>query len=398
MYGTTIAASSGSVPRRMMGVMMRRRWSIGNLLGIPIEVDLSWALIFLVLTSGLASGFVTRYFPFFNDRWKWIIAAFVVVVLFTCILLHELAHCWVARRYNLPVEGITLFVFGGVARLTGEPDSPAVELKMAVAGPAMSFLLAMGCGALAWSIDMFPFLGQSEEIFRYLADMNLMLAAFNLLPGFPMDGGRVLRACIWRLSGNPLKATRIASAFGQAVGLSIIAFGAWMAYHGGMGSIVQGLWLAVLGWFLTDAARFSYEQSVVRGALAGVSVSSLMSSDIETVSGEITLKELVDDFFLTHPRTGFPVTENQEVKGKVTLARVKRVPRERWHTAHVNDIIEPLDEDEWVNPEEDVWVTLRENFRNGADRLLVIDNGILVGAIGRDELVHYMKIKTELGL
>lgn len=374
---------------------MKRTWSIGRLLGIPLEVDISWLLIFVLFTAGLESGLMNEYFPNVDWSWRWGMAAAISALLFTCVLLHELAHCYVALRNDIPVQGITLFIFGGVAGLSREPDSPASELKMAAAGPAMSLLLAGLASAVAWSLDMFSFFGRGDEIFRYLAKMNFYLAAFNMVPGFPLDGGRICRACLTVVLRDPLKATRVATAIGQAFGTFLILLGGWAAFHGQLG---PGLWYAMIGWFLNGAARTSYDQMLMREVFHGVQVGEVMNPAVETVSSDMTLEELVQQHFLRKGGLAFPVVEDRELKGIVTLSGLRRIPKDRWPQAHVTEVTEPLGDEEWIIPQAEAGEVFGRLLRNGERRLLVVESGVVVGAVNRNELLNYMRVKRELGI
>jgi len=375
---------------------MRRNWTIGRLLGIPIDIDLSWIAMAVLLTAALATGFMERLFPLLDTRWKWSMAAVLCVLLFISILLHEVAHCWVAQKEQMQVDGISLFVFGGVAKLSSEPRSPVSEMKMAVAGPLMSLGVAGVAAALSWSLGLFTFLGEADEIFRYLARLNFFLAAFNLLPGFPLDGGRIFRALLWWSTNDLLTATRIASSAGQAFGLGLVALGCYLAVRSPATGLVQGFWFVLIGWFLGGGARLTKEQTVAYKLFARVPVCDIMNRAVEVIPSTVSVQEAVDGYFLRRPRPFFPVVDGSELKGMITLHRVRKLPREKWCEMCVSEAVESLPNREWVAADENGLVALKQLMGNGTTRLVVVRDGEVVGSLERADIRNYVHVRNIL--
>ncbi len=370
---------------------MTKDLRIGRVLGIEISVDYTWFIIFVIIAAGLASGWFARMLPGVSPGVRWLIAGVTSVLFFASVLLHELSHSVVAIRSGLKVSGITLFLFGGVSKLTEEPKSASVELKMAIAGPLMSVALAVVFLVLSVALPS----GIATVVFRYLGIVNAFLAAFNLLPGFPLDGGRVLRAGLWKWSSNLTDATRIASAFGQGLGILMIVFGV-LGYF--MGQQLNSLWLAFIGWFLAQAAQSSYQQVVLRQALAGVPVAHVMTQQVDAVPAEMTLDQVVHDYIMARNHPAFPVMADGHVLGLLCITDVRGVPREQWSVATAGQVASGLSEHNTVRPTTDAWEALVRMSQENCGRLLVVEQGSLRGIISRTDIMRLMRSRLQLGV
>lgn len=370
---------------------------IGRLLGVPISVDISWLVIFALIVYTLAVGYFPQTNPNFTPAMNWLAGVLAGLMLFVSVLLHELMHSYVAKKNHIGIAGITLFIFGGVSRMTDEPRTPEAEFKMATAGPATSFALA----GLFWLIVVFggrPLLGElGYQVVRYLALINLMLGIFNMLPGFPLDGGRVLRAILWGSLGDLDRATRYASFVGQAFGYTFIALG-----FAGMlllrGFFLNGLWLVFIGWFLNNAAQQSYQQIALRRALSGVNVSRVMSTDFPHVDPSMCLDDFVHDYLLKYDYTAFPVTEGDNLVGVITVNEVRDLPREKWPETPVSAVTHPTEEERVIDENDDAFDALMHMAEGNLGRLLVMHDGKLKGIVTQDSIFNIVRTKLQLGV
>lgn len=361
---------------------------LGKILGIELELDLTWFIILglVALSYALRLPLILHGLPV---AYYWLLGLLIALLLFVSVVLHELAHSVLAKRNGLGISGITLFLFGGVSKLTKEPNSATSELAISVVGPAVSLLLA----GIFFLGALLPLGAVVKTVLGILALINLMLAIFNLLPGLPLDGGRVLRALVWQATGDFSQATRVASYSGQGIGLLLILLGVIAFFSNGL----SGIWIAFIGWFMVQAAQSSYQQSVLRRMLSGVRVNSVMSSNVTTVPASTNLEELVHDYFLALNYSAFPVVRDGEVVGVVTLADVRQVPREKWPHTPVGEILKPLRSQQVVTPQEDAWEALSRMLADGDGRLLVMSNGHLDGIVSRTNIMRLIRTKMELG-
>lgn len=374
---------------------MTRSFRIGRILGIDIEIDYTWFIIFVLLAFLLSrpGGPLTRNLPDLPLLSRWLLALVTTLLFFGSVLFHELSHALVALRNGLGISGITLFIFGGVAKMTEEPRSPAVEFKMAIAGPAASFVLAVVFYLLAHTLGAAP--GQVfGTVFLWLAIVNAMLGAFNLLPGFPLDGGRVLRAGLWSWLSNLSEATRIASAVGQGLGTLMIIFGVFLFAAGGG---INGLWLAFIGWFLIQAAQSSYQQLLVRQLLSDITVREVMTKEVDTVQGGCTLEEVIHEHVMTRSHPAYPVFESGQLLGLLTLGDIRHVPREQRYHVTAREVVPPLSEAQTITPETGVWDALGKMMTGNQGRLLVLEDGRMAGIISRSDILRVMRTRMELG-
>jgi Zn-dependent protease len=366
-------------------------FTIGRLFGIPLKLHISWFLILILISGTLAMAYFPEQFPEWTTTAYWIIGLITAILFFLSVLIHELGHSLVALRDGVPVQSITLFIFGGVAQIGRDPDTAESEFRIAIAGPLTSLALAAIFLALGRVSTAIPEIAGSA---LYLGQINLILAVFNMLPGFPLDGGRVLRAILWKFGGNFRKATHWATGTGQAVAFLFIGFGVWLMFSG---NFVNGLWLAFIGWFLSNAAQHSYRQVLMRDMLAGVTARQLMLQECPVVSPYIPLDELVDRHVLGDGHRCFFIAENDRMQGLLTLSKIKSVDRNKWRSITTEDVMVPLDNVLSISPDEDAWSLLRLMDENDVNQVPVMDNDQLVGMVTRDRLLHYIRTRSELG-
>ncbi len=370
--------------------MPRQTVSLGKIFNIPIGLDYSWFLIFTLITWSLA----TNYFPSAYRQWTmaeyWIVAAVTAILFFGSVLLHELGHSVVALRYKVPVRSITLFIFGGVAQIGQEPPSAAAEFWIAIAGPLTSFALALIFTVLRL---IFTSLTPLLALCQYLAYINGSLGLFNLIPGFPLDGGRVFRAMIWYFSHNMRSATLVAAWAGRVVALGFILYGVYQLFRG---NVASGLWVAFIGWFLDGAANAQIQQQTLRDHLSGRSVSQAMSRNYTIISPEITLQTLLDEHILGEGRRFFIVEEYGMALGLITLGSIKVVPRQEWSTTTARQIMVPADQMHQVRPEGALWEAVEKMEENGFNQLPVISEGKVMGILSRESVLTYLKTMKEM--
>jgi len=371
--------------------MTRHNIPLGKILGIPIGLDYSWFLIFVLLTWSLATGYYPVEFKYWSPPLYWFMGAVTAIMLFVSVLIHELGHSVVALQYKIPVRSITLLIFGGVAQIGAEPPNAMAEFLIAIAGPVVSFTLAIFFYALASIVTgIQPLFGLA----KYLAYINLAVAAFNLIPGFPLDGGRVLRAIIWAVTKNLRRATIIAANVGRFFGLWFILLGVLQVFAGNIG----GLWIAFIGWFLDSAASAQVHQVMFQSLLAGHKVSQAMSSHCPVVPGDLTLQQLVDEHVLVGSQRCFLVTRGQETVGLITLHRIKEVPRHEWVTTSVAEVMVPLEQLKRTDPDTELWTALQQMDRDGVNQLPVMQDNQVIGMLSREDVITFLRTLQELGI
>ena len=372
---------------------MRNAWRLGKFLGIDIHIDSSWIIIFVLVTWTLAA----QYFPSQNPNWplllNWSLGIIASILFFTSVLAHELSHSLVAIHQGEKVRNITLFIFGGVAQIGEEPDKPLKEFLIASVGPLTSIAIGIISGIVWWLIHeiSLPF----ASIFRYLAIINIALALFNLIPGFPLDGGRILRAIIWGLTKNVKLATKIASLSGKVVAFLLIFWGIKLIVSG---LTLNGIWMIFIGWFLYNAATSSYRHLLVKNALREVRVEDLMITNFDTVPPGLSIQQLVDDYILRYRDRGFLVIERGLVEGIVCLHDINKVPRERWSTTTIRDIMIQKDQLEKVSPEDDASVALGKLSAKNIHQIPVVQENRVRGILRRNDILNYLQFHTDLGV
>ena len=362
-----------------------------DLFGFEIKVDASWLLIAALIVWSLASGYLPQVLPGLGPGAYLALAIAAMLGLFGSLILHELAHSLVARRYGLGIGGITLFLFGGVAELLDEPKSAGSEFWIAIAGPVMSFVLAalFGLAAMATGAE-----GIVGTILAYLASINLVLAVFNLLPAFPLDGGRVLRAWLWHRSGDMLEATRKASGAGTVLALGLMALGLFSALLGGG---IGGVWLVLIGFFVLNASRGTYQRLLMQDGLRGRRVAELMTPNPWTATPEMTLSELADRVMLAHAVSFAPMVEQRRVIGQIDAAGMREVAREDWATTRVAETMAPLTDADLIAPRMTAEEAL-QRLSDGPQRKLIVAEGRrLRGILSLRDLMGHIAVVQALG-
>ncbi len=375
--------------------MFGKRFTLFKVFGFDIGIDLSWFFIVLFITWTLAKAYFPSRVEGLPDTTYWIMGATGALGLFASVLLHELGHAVAARGQGVEMRRITLFIFGGVAEMKGEPKSPMAEFIIAIAGPIVSALLAgalLGAGVVLAMSDMPP---SATAVVNYLGFINGLLVVFNMIPAFPLDGGRVLRSALWAWKGDVRWATRITSGLGALFGAALIALGLLFAFRG---MLVQGVWWFLLGIFLRNAARMSYQHVIVRRALEGEPVRRFMRADPITVPPDLTIDGLVHDYFETHFHKMFPVVDsNAALVGCVTVRDVGKVSREAWRQTPVRDVMTSCAETNTISPDADAMAAMARMSEQGVSRLMVVDGAMrLLGVLTLRDLLQFLSLRVEL--
>jgi Zn-dependent protease/CBS domain-containing protein len=363
--------------------------SLGRIFGFQIDLDYSWFVIFFLILGTFTGVVFPMYAPGLERSVYVTMGAAGAVLFFVSLLLHELAHAFMARWKGIHVEGITLFIFGGMARTRSEAMRPIDELVIAGVGPLASFLLAVVFYGLAVVADAGAWHPGVFAVSEHLGFLNLALAVFNLLPGFPLDGGRLLRGVVWSLTGDLRKATRVATTAGKALGWLIIAGGVYLLLAANQ--LVSGLWFIFIGWFLAQAADASYTQLLLRHVLAGRVARDAMTHFPETVAPDVTLDSMVDNYFMKRPYNSFPVTDDGIVIGMVTLLQVKRVPHSDWKRLRVADVMTPLVDTLIVSPQSPMTEVLERMSENETRRVIVAQEWELRGIITGGDIANWLE-------
>ena len=366
--------------------MFGTSWRVGRIAGIEIRVDSSWVVIALLITYSMYLRFSFLYKDLSTGAAVGI-AILAAVLFFGSVLVHELAHALVSRARGIRVQDITLFLFGGATRARVESRGPRDEFLIAAVGPLTSGLVA----GLFWIVDVFArgaLPGSLIGMFGYLAWVNLLLAGFNLIPGFPLDGGRLLRSLVWRATGSFRQATRIASLAGQAVGWLLVAGGVAFLLAG---NLAGGIWFAFIGWFLVQAARASYQELQVRQMLRGVQAQDVMATSLVRIPPDLTLQDAVDRYFMRYDHSSFPVDEYGRTIGLLTLRKVRRVPSDQWPISRVREHMVPLGGQVVVPPDAPMDQVMAKLEDGEAGRVLAADDGEVVGIITPSDLTRWLR-------
>jgi Zn-dependent protease/CBS domain-containing protein len=366
--------------------MFGTSWRVGRVAGIELRVDSSWAVIALLVTYSMYLR-VSLVYPDTPTAWAVAVAVLGAVLFFGSVLVHELAHALASQARGIRVQDITLFLFGGATRARVESRGPGDEFLIAAVGPLTSGILAGLFGIVA-SLGRDALPAPLAGTFGYLAWTNLLLAVFNLVPGFPLDGGRLLRAGLWKATGSFGRATRIASLAGQAVGWLLVAAGVASLLAG---NLAGGIWFAFIGWFLVQAARSSYEELQLRHMLRGVEAEDVMARDLLRIGPEVSLQDAVDGWFMRYDHGAFPVEEGGRTVGLLTLRGVRRVPREQWPTRRVREAMVPLGGQVVVAPDARMDGVLGKLEDGEANRVLVVEGGEVVGIITPSDLTRWLR-------
>jgi len=365
---------------------------LGKVFGIPIGLNYTWFIVFVLVTLSLATG----YFPSRYANWSGIgylgLGLLTSSLFFASVLLHELAHSMVARAWGIPVRSITLFIFGGVANIDREPERPLAEFLVAVAGPIASLLLALFFGLL-WLGGRLLDVAALAALGYYLANINLGLAIFNMIPGFPLDGGRVFRSLVWAATGDMYRATRWATGTGRVIAVLMIVGGGFMILTGNLGS---GIWLAFIGWFLDNAASQSAQQAWLREALRGYTAGDF-SSGCQAVDHNMPLDWLVRDYVLPHGQSCFVVTDGLQPQGIAELEQIQQVPRRQWGWTPVRQVMTPLSQLKPVRSEDSAYSVLERMLAERKSTLPVVDGNRFLGMIRQDHLLRFAQMRSPAG-
>jgi len=379
--------------RRRKGFLVFNGFRLGKILGVEIAISYSWFFIFAMVTVLLTFGIFPEQFPQHSLVVNIILGLITSALFFGSLLFHEMSHAIVANFNKIPIKKITLFIFGGMAQMSREPTNPASELKMAVAGPLSSMFLALVFYLLYRLLLAAGLPSPYYASFTWLWEINLMLAIFNLAPGFPLDGGRVFRAVLWMFTNDMDKATKVASKTGQGFAFLLMGVGFLLMVSGNLG----GIWFILIGWFLYQSAVAGYQQLLLEHGLADVKVSEIMTENVETVSPEITLQELVNEKFLKYRFGRFPIVDGDDLLGIVTLHDIKEIPRSKWASATAGEVVETLEEPMYIHRDDPAVNAITKMAREEIGHLLVVDEeNHLVGIVTRADIIHLMKLKSEL--
>ncbi len=374
--------------------MFGNRITLFRIAGFKIQADYSWLIIAFLITWSLATGLFPAYYQNLPPGSYWIMGIIGAIGLFGGIVFHEISHSLVARRFGMPIKEITLWIFGGVAHMEEEPPTPKAEFLMAIAGPLSSIAI----GFIFFGLELLSRTGGApksiEAIFWYLFRINIILGIFNLVPAFPLDGGRVLRAALWKGKNDLLGATRISSIIGSGFGFLLAGFGFFFMFQG---DFLGGIWWIVIGFFLNSASRNSYRRLRMVRALSGIPVKKFMKQDAVSVTETLPISELVEDYVYTHHYKMFPVTDpNGELSGCITTADIKSIPKEQWDRTNVRDLAHSCSEENTVHPDMDASEALTLMQRTGNSRLMVTRDGELLGIVTLKDLLNYLSMKFDL--
>lgn len=374
--------------------MFGKRFNLFRLMGFQVRMDMSWIFIAVLIAWSLSTGFFPFYYEGLDRGTYWMMGIVGALGLFLSIIVHEFSHSVVARRYGTPMKGITLFIFGGMAEMSDEPTKPKAEFMMAVVGPVSSMVIA----AIFYGVYAAGTGGAIPQpvngVVGYLAFINATLAVFNIIPAFPLDGGRMLRSILWGAKGDLRWATRISSFIGSAFGILLIVLGIFSFFTG---NFIGGMWWFLIGMFLNSAARMSYQQLLTRRALEGETVSRFMTRDAVTVPPSATLDSLVNDYVYRYQYKMFPVvSDSDKIEGCITTREIKQIPREEWKNKRVGDVLKPCSLENTIPAGSDAMKALSLMNRTGSSRLLVTEGDRLAGVISLKDMMKFLSLKVEM--
>jgi len=373
--------------------MFRSSVRLFKIYGIEIRLDYSWFIIFALIAYYFGFDYFPRVLPALKPGYMIIITIVTTLLFFFSVLFHEMSHSIVAIKNGVPVKRISLFIFGGMAQIEKEPDTPQSEFIIAIAGPAASFFLAAVFGII-WAFA--KNIGVIGEPVKYLALINIMLGVFNLLPGYPLDGGRVLRSIVWKTSGNLKQATFVASTAGRVIGFMIVAVGIFFFF---VGNLLNGIWLVFIGWFLQTSSQMSYRQLIFETSIKGIKIKNIVNKNVTSVPGDITIEDLVNNYFMKYKYGRFPVVEDFESErliGVISLHDIKSVSREGWESTKVGDIVKSVSENEKVSMNMEVSDAIKRMSKDGLSHLVVVSGNKLIGIITKSDVMRFIKLRSEL--
>ncbi|MFA5400353.1 MAG: site-2 protease family protein [Dehalococcoidia bacterium] len=371
--------------------MMKGSLRIARIAGIDIGIHYTWIIIFILICWSLAVGYFPAEYPGWEGIIYWVTAAVAALLLFVSVLVHELAHSLMAISRGVPVKSITLFLLGGLSNLEAEPEKPGIEFAIAIVGPLTSVALA----GLFWALDLSGLAveGPVKATVVYMIEINVLLAAFNILPGFPLDGGRVLRAILWGATNDLRKATNIAATVGQVFGWAMIAWGAFWALTD---NIMGGVWLIFIGWFINSAAEASRREMELRAIWLNVKVASVMNDRPETVEGGSNVEALVNDVYVKKGIRSAAVVEGGKLLGIVTLADIQKLAPDAWRATPISKVMTPQPL-KTVTPGDNMKTAVRLMAENGLNQLPVVIEERLVGILNRADIIRYVQVHHQLG-
>jgi len=370
---------------------MGSAFNLGKIFGIQFRLHYTWFVIFILITVTLSWQYLPSVYPAWSELTYWLAGIFTSLVFFASVVAHELAHSLVGRANDIPVKSITLFIFGGVAQMTREAPRHGAELKMAAAGPVCSLVI----GGLFFGV-YFLVRGISEPIAAmavWLAQVNVVLAVFNMIPGFPLDGGRVFRSLLWRFSGNYRRSTRIATIVGQGIGYLFILGGLFLIFIYPQ-QWFNGLWLAVVGWFLGNTASASYRQARWQETLQKITAVEIMTSDCPLVPSNVTVDRLAQDYILARGYQCFMVVDDGELKGVLTLRDIKSVAKSKWEITRLIEVMTPLERLKIVSSDQEALGILEQMDESNISQMPVVRDGKIIGMVTRDNLTRFLRARS----
>ncbi len=374
--------------------MFGRRIDLISIFGVTLRLDPSWFVVAVLISWWLADSSFPALHPGLGPVTYWIMGVTGALGLFGSVVLHEFGHALMARRFGLSIRGITLFFFGGVAEMESEPPNPTAEFLVAIAGPAVSLGIGVGCALINFFVLSGVKTPAASGVVGYLAFINIVLVAFNMMPAFPLDGGRVLRSVLWAWKGDVGWATSITSKIGSGLGVMLMILGVFQII--GQNNLIGGIWTLLIGVFIRNAARMSYRQLLLRSSLQGEPVRRFMQTEVVAVPRAISVSELVEKFIYKHHFKLFPVVDAGKLVGCVTTEQIKQLPRSEWDRQSVGAICQPCSNANTISPTHDATEALSKMSRTGLSRLMVVEEGQLVGIITLKDLLRFLALKAEL--
>jgi Zn-dependent protease/predicted transcriptional regulator len=373
--------------------MFQKKFTLFKLLGFTVSIDASWGIILFLVIWSLAKGLFPYFYEGLSAEAYWLMGLVGAIGLFASIVIHEFSHSIVARKYGLAIRGITLFIFGGVAEMEEEPPNARAEFMMAIAGPIASMLLALFFALAYLAAERYGWPIHVAGVLAYLSGINMLLAAFNMVPAYPTDGGRVLRSILWGIKGDIYEATKSASRISIVFSIMIIFFGFLNLIRG---NLIGGIWWVLIGTFLFNAANASYQRLMMDRSFKGKTVRNFMNTDPVTVPPQITLQEFVEGYVYRHHYKMFPIAEEGMLLGIITTRTLKNVPHEKWRSTRVAELLEPIGEENTISPSAGLKEALSKMSRAGLSRLLVTEKKEMVGVVTLKDLLDYLALKMEL--
>jgi Zn-dependent protease/predicted transcriptional regulator len=374
-------------------IMFGKTIPLFNLFGFRVGIDTTWFILLALITWSLAEGVFPHYYPSLpNVTYLWMGLA-GALGLFMSIVFHEFCHSIVAKQFGMSMKGITLFIFGGVAEMSEEPKNARSEFLMAIAGPVSSVVLA-GVFFLIYTAGVkLNWQTPVNGVIFYLSWINIILAGFNMIPAFPLDGGRVLRSILWAIKGNLRWATHISSELGAAFGLFLMVLGVINFIDG---NFIGGLWYFLIGIFIRGASQTSYKQLLIKNALSGEPISRFMIADVITAPSSITVQDLIENYFYKHHYKMFPITDDGNLKGCVTTKQIKELPRDKWATVRISDIVQSCSNENTIPPDVDAMKAMSLMNRTGNSRLMITEGNKLLGVITLKDMLKFLALKLDL--